>query len=138
GGVGPQRNDSLLLDVGLPVTKWNGKYVKPLVAALVLDHDGRVNYSAHGNTRGSGGSHASGGGYGPWEVNLSPVFETRDAQAVVNGRGSARSRSGLANPYRYDRSFGPPPLPASALVNWDGTATGVPSRPDFATLTALR
>jgi hypothetical protein len=141
GGVGAQRNDSLLLDVGMPVMRWNGKLVKPLVAALVLDHDGRLNYSAHGNPRHAGGyGHASGGGYGPWEVNPGVVLGSFEGMSVALSRGipEARAGAGVANPYRYDRSFGPPALPAYALVNWDGSAIGIPWLPDFAMQTALR
>ena len=135
GGVGTQRNDSLLLDVGMPPVRWRGTLVKPLVAALVTDADGRLNDSAHGNGRGAGGGHASGGGYGPWEVNLAAVLGT-DAAAVVAARGPPRSRAGLADPYAFDPAGGT--LPEYGLVNWDGTAAGTPSPPDFATQTALR
>src|SRR5262249_38908352 len=70
------RNDSVWVDIGLPPRKWNGKWIKPLVAALVMDLDGRVNLSAHGNNRGSGTPppHASYAGYGPWEVNPNAVL----------------------------------------------------------------
>jgi hypothetical protein len=47
---GDGRPDSVWLDLGFPVqTSADGQLVKPLVAVLCLDLDGRLNVNAHGN-----------------------------------------------------------------------------------------
>ena len=51
------------------MTLLNGKTVKPLVAATIVDLDSLMNYNVHGNglTTPTAGS---GAGIGPWEINL--------------------------------------------------------------------
>ena len=128
------RNDSILLDPGAAPRLWNGKWVKPLIAALVTDLDGRLNYNAHG----SGTSYA---GYGPWELNLGPVLGA-DANAIVSARygpvnaNRPYNRAG-ANARYYDEAAGTggaasPPrvrLPLYSAVNWNGSATGAIALP---------
>ncbi|MBI1915287.1 MAG: hypothetical protein HYS12_11190 [Planctomycetes bacterium] len=72
-------NDSIWIDLGFPVVDGpEGRKLKPLFAALVVDLDGRVNLNVHGNVRGSDALglpvHASNQGWGPWEVNLQYVL----------------------------------------------------------------
>jgi hypothetical protein len=75
--TGSQRNDSLWMDAGGPVLKWRGKNYKAMVAPLVLDLSARVNLSVAGNLHNPRGdrqsAHASGMGWGPWEVNPAEV-----------------------------------------------------------------
>jgi hypothetical protein len=95
--------DSVWVDMGLPVrAAKDGKLYKPLFAILCLDMDGRLNLNAHGNlaqaqypsiygytatapagvyfTDGiGGGSNTASGllwgqGYGPADINLSPLL----------------------------------------------------------------
>jgi hypothetical protein len=74
---GSQRNDSLWMDAGGPVLKWRGKNYKAMVAPLVLDLSARVNLSVAGNLHNPRGdrqsAHASGMGWGPWEVNPAEI-----------------------------------------------------------------
>lgn len=128
------RNDSLWMNVGLAPRKWNGKWVIPLIAPIVLDLDGRVNLSAHGNRPvggGNAGAHVSHAGYGPWEVNPSFLLNTENA-AVVNARnnnGNPAMRSNLlARLYNNGKR-----LPAYSQVNWSGTGGGAIQPPTAAT-----
>ncbi|WP_439621750.1 hypothetical protein [Gemmata sp.] len=120
------RNESIWIDTGLPAfTLPNGKRVKPLIAPLILDLDGRLNLNAHGNVMGGGTAHQSGQGFGPWEINLSKVLGT-DAATVLAARGVVATRSGLTS-----RAFSPHmpagnELPRSAQVAWTGF-TGNPT-----------
>jgi hypothetical protein len=75
----PGGNDSYWLDLGFPVmVTADGRKFKPLFAPLVVDLDGRVNLNVHGNVRASDPrgrpAHASGQGWGPWEVSLQHVL----------------------------------------------------------------
>ncbi len=134
------RNDSIWIDIGLPARQWNGKWIKPLVAALILDKDGCLNLSAHGNNR-NGGTHGSHSGVGPWEVNLNYVLGA-DAQSVVQARNNNNpnplgNRAGVSSiGYAYSAPQPPAPPPGSAhmlqsvsQVNWDGTNGGIISTP---------
>ena len=70
GGQYIAHNDAIWVDIGLPpMTLLNGKTVKPLVAATIVDLDSLMNYNVHGNglTTPTAGS---GAGIGPWEINL--------------------------------------------------------------------
>ncbi|MFO0805546.1 MAG: hypothetical protein U0791_20775 [Gemmataceae bacterium] len=88
GGVGVQKNDSILVDIGLPPRLWNGRWIKPLASILLTDLDGLLNLNAHGNLRGPGtpGSHGSHAGFGPNEVNLGMVLSTPEAANIVQAR----------------------------------------------------
>jgi hypothetical protein len=71
----PGGNDSVWLDLGAPVRSTpDGRKFKPLFAPLIIDLDNRVNVNVHGNVRGTGASHVSNQGWGPWEVNLGHVL----------------------------------------------------------------
>ena len=127
GGVGVQQNDSLFLHTGTRPLAWNGKFVVPLVAALVLDQDGLLNLNVHGNIRGGVSPAArSWGGYGPWEVNPAAVLGAAESEAVVRGRlGTSgtvarRDPNGSAPTLQqlfFDRSGSR--IPGYSLVNWD-------------------
>lgn len=131
GGFGPnyqQKNDSLWMDIGLPpITLANGKRVKPLIAPLVLDLDGRLNVNAHGNTLGTGGAHASGAGIGPWEVSLERGLGI-EGRAVVQGRGVPNAAAGTPSGWTFSPSTaGAIPLPNYSAVPWNaqgGAALG--------------
>ena len=43
-------NDSLWMNLGLPLVQLGNKKVQPLVAALIVPMDGLFNVDAHGNT----------------------------------------------------------------------------------------
>lgn len=136
-----QKNDSIWQDIGMAPIPWNGKLLKPLVAALILDLDGRLNLNAHGNIVGTGNVHASHQGLGPWEVSLEKVLGATDAAAVVQGRyGSTASYKPYANrfpittettayafqrPLDWLKQYAPyTRLPSYSQVNWSGlTAT---------------
>lgn len=64
-----RQNDSLWLDLDLPVRKWRGRDYKPLVAFLIVDMDGRINLNVAGNRRGIADQHASHQGWGGWEID---------------------------------------------------------------------
>jgi hypothetical protein len=147
GGVGTQRNDSILIDFGMPPIKFNGKYVQPLIALTILDHDGRVNLSVHGNVLNGAKLHESFIGIGPHEVNPRQVFDTTltnanaasDIQALLNQRylsstlspPGAQSRSGVGAMF-FDRTG--TQVPAYSLVTWNGTPNTYvsTSMPNFA------
>jgi hypothetical protein len=132
GGVGVQKSDSILVDIGLPPKQWNGKWVKPLVAVLISDLDGLLNLNAHGNVRNlvtapGVSKHTSYAGYGPHEVNLNSVLVGGEGDGVVFARygsaGAAFGRNGLSV-LAYDRSG--VRVPQYAMVNWDGTGAAIP------------
>ena len=96
------QNDSVWIDLGVsPKTAPNGKRYKPLFAFLAVDLDGRANVNAHGNVQGRDGNggyaqrHASGQGWGPWEVSLERVMNGAQGKAFVLNRqpGLATSTS---------------------------------------------
>lgn len=118
------RNDSIWIDTGLPAfTLPNGKRVKPLIAPLVLDLDGRLNLNVHGNAM--GGSHVSGQGFGPWEINLSKVLGT-NAATVIAARGVMATRSGVTSKAVDPRRPAGNELPRYAQLAWGGF-TGSPT-----------
>src|SRR5205085_11561889 len=128
GGVGAQKNDSILLDFGMEPRKYNGKYIQPLVAITVLDHDGKGNLAAIGNNLGQ--PNASTWGMGPSEIALRRLLEPNssipsqfpnadtDAQKLVNGRytGGALATRGGVNSLYFDRSG--VRLPSASQAAW--------------------
>ncbi len=121
---GMQRNDSIWTDIGLsPFTLPNGKRVKPLIAPLILDLNGRLNLSIHGNRLGTGGVHTSGAGFGPWEISLERAFgaaNAGEARQLVLNRGAAQTVGGTQT-----RAFAPRypannQLPLYSAVPWTG------------------
>jgi hypothetical protein len=136
GGVGVQKNDSIWIDIGLPpITLPNGKRVKPLVAALILDLNGSLNLSIHGNQL-NAGVHTSGAGIGPWEVSLekalplfSPSATMPDGRAIVAARGLAQARfGGTTRSFAPRYPIGPPAmqLPAYSAVPWTAAGGSAP------------
>ncbi|MBA4067561.1 MAG: hypothetical protein C0501_28400 [Isosphaera sp.] len=126
------KNDSIWIDIGLPpITLPGGRRVKPLVAALVLDMDGRLNLNMHGNRLSGGTAHASGQGIGPHEVSLEKAFgagNVAEARNMVAWRGNPQARSGLNT-----RAFVPwypagKQLPLYAAVGWPGLTSPDPFR----------
>ncbi|MFO0846969.1 MAG: hypothetical protein U0871_00210 [Gemmataceae bacterium] len=84
---GRQRNDSFWMDLNLPTFRGSSgswkqypKGIAPLVAAIVIPLDGRVNLSVAGNLRGTTGgmsptrTHVSNQGFGPHEINPAKVL----------------------------------------------------------------
>lgn len=129
GGVGPQRNDSLWMDIGLPVVNLGNRRVKPLVAPLIVPLNGLLNLSAHGRT-----GVVSHNGFGPWEVNLAAVLGT-DAANVITTRGTLAQRSGTNT--RAFAPFGPQTpgaLPGYAPVAWANVPNTPATFPDVANL----
>lgn len=136
GGVGMQKNDSIVLDVGLKPIMWNGKLIKPLVAPLIVDLDGRLNLDVHGNIRNTAAAagtskHISYGGYWPSEVNLNAVISNpTEADGIVGARlGSTLLASSLGGvtSRQYDPTGGR--LSQYGLVNWDGLGTPTSTPP---------
>lgn len=119
-GPGYARNDSIWIDTGLaPITLPNGRKIKPLIAPLILDLDGRLNLNVHGNAMGAGSSHASGQGFGPWEINLSKVLGT-DATALIAARGTVATRSALPGRAAFPHFATGEELPRYGQVAWTG------------------
>ncbi len=131
---GRQKNDSVWVDANLPVVRWRGRLIKPLVAPLVLPLDGRVNLNVAGNLK--GGTHASNQGYGPWEIDLNGVLGTAAATLMVNTRygGAVPTVNGGAPTVRLFQpdagNFTDPALQTSpadyARVDFDGTGATAP------------
>jgi hypothetical protein len=104
----PGGNDSIWIDLGAPVmTSADGRKYKMLFAPLILDMDNRINLNVHGNIRVPGGIHASGQGWGPWEVNPSKVLNlgTNEMQQLLSGAPAA------APPVRVMGRYGPDQQP---------------------------
>lgn len=84
---GRQKNDSIWIDANLPVVRWRGKNIKPLIAPLVLPLDGRVNLNVAGNQKNAGTAHASNMGFGPWEIDPAAILgSTPNLTTLVNAR----------------------------------------------------
>ena len=92
-GGGVQKPDSIWIDLGLQPILWNGKWIKPLVAPLIVDTEGRLNVNAHGNNR-NAGKHTSGIGAGPWEVNPNPVQAVNAAALLGENETSGSAPPG--------------------------------------------
>ena len=88
---GDGEKDSVWVDTGLPLQlQSDGSYVKPLVAMMVRDLDGRVNLNAHGSVAqqqamGSGTTHPLGQGYGPAEID--PFYALTVTSGGSDGAG---------------------------------------------------
>ena len=83
--------ESIWIDAGLPLqVQSDGSYVKPLVAMLVRDLDGRVNVNAHGSADQlaalAGASAPIGQGYGPAEINPDFVLDEGATAVLLQGR----------------------------------------------------
>ena len=76
----PGGNDSIWIDVGSPNrTAPNGKTYRAVFAPLIVELDSRLNLMAHGNILGGNSpnpTHVSNTGWGPWSVNMGPVFNS--------------------------------------------------------------
>ncbi len=88
---GDGEKDSIWIDAGLPLQiQPDGSYVRPLVAMLVRDMDGRVNLNAHGSAKQldelENASSPLGQGYGPAEVDLWQVFDTEEGATFNIGQ----------------------------------------------------
>lgn len=113
--------ESIWIDAGLPLQeRADGRLVKPLVAMLVRDLDGRVNLNAHGSRtataleadhtfnsgddlNGDGNIDASdqpilplGQGYGPAEIDPQYVLPTTTATDILDARHAPDSVPGAA------------------------------------------
>lgn len=119
GGVGPQKNDSLWMDIGLPAFNWNNRRIKPLVAPLIVCLDGRLNLSAHGNQMNTSQTHSSMAGFGPGEVNFGTVLGPVDGQQLITNRGLPQTRS-LLTQREFNRYAAGVPLPQYSSVAWRG------------------
>ena len=128
GSINP-RNDSMWMDLDLPVKTWKGKNYKPLVAFLVVDLDGRINVNVAGNKKGPNYADASNQGWGPWEMNLSSVLPRNgtDWQTILNARygsDTLPNRPFTDNLVNQDFVSGGPLAPSWSGVDVDGsTAT---------------
>ncbi len=105
GEVGSIRNDSILLDLGLPTFTYTSptfgggtQTLKPLVSVLVRDLEQAVNLSVAGNLTAqtspanTAPTHGSYSGFGPWEINPNQILTdtvtnaTNEANALVASR----------------------------------------------------
>ncbi len=93
-GGSPGGFDSIWIDIGAPiVTTRDGRKYKPLVAALIVDLDGRLNLNIHGNAPRGGSAHTSGAGIGPWEVSLTKVLGGDAQPLIINRNGISDQHS---------------------------------------------
>jgi len=145
GTAGVARNDSIWIDMGLPsFVLPNGKRIKPLVAPLILDLDGRLNLNAHGNVltgmapSGTFPAHLSGAGFGPWEISLEKALNA-DGTAIVNARGAATTRAGITSKAFYSRYAAAPnnEVPQYSQVPWTGFTGATPLQLPGATPASL-
>jgi hypothetical protein len=133
----PGGNDSIWIDIGAPiVTGPDGKRYKPLVAALVLDLDGRLNLNVHGNQL-NGGVHGSGSGIAPFEVSLEKALGV-EGRNVVMSRGTAQNRGAAPPPPSQGKNYATRypftmQFPQYAAAPWVGfTAANSLQIPSFA------
>lgn len=125
---GRQRNDSFWMMTTPDVYTWRGKRIMPLVAPLIIPLDGRVNVNVAGNNRGTGGTHGSNQGFGPWEVNLANVIPTNSATVIANRHGGAAVSAPRGTPTVTNKFFHPDPIETAlqlrpydrSRVDWDG------------------
>ena len=125
---GRQRNDSIWMDFGLPVVDYQGKKVKALIAPMIIPLDGRFNLLAHGNLKGTGQTHASNMGFGPWEIDLgaltglnaSAVIANRYSNTITPGTAIVPSPRGSSQTTLPFAAILPP---AQSRVDFDGAGT---------------
>ena len=125
----PGGNDSIWIDIGLPVmTAPDGTPYKMLVAPLIIDLDGRINLGTAGNILGPGDSHVSNQGFGGWEVNLAKVLYADSVTAPVEYKNLILGKTaGLVNPVRG--KYMQNPNPPVATPSWPGSTitSGTPA-----------
>ena len=132
---GQQRNDSLWMYPGLPVTRYKGKNITALVAPMLLPLDGRVNLNAAGNALAAGGAHGSHSGFGPHEIALWRVLQSASVNAT-----QAQILASQVVSQRYNSSIVPNPaeLPnvttATTLANAAPTGLRYPAYPTPSTV----
>ena len=160
--------DSVWVDVGLPVMAGpNGKLVKPLVAMLITDMDGRANANAAGTCDlagvwgqaglsglppGSGQRLASatltsdmmprGQGFGPADVDLEYVVGSNDFQTLLVGRTvgaqNLPGRYGFANAANIIRPGAPGAYDLLSQIQFFGWPTKADVRSNFSAPSDLR
>ncbi|QVL30770.1 hypothetical protein KIH39_18190 [Telmatocola sphagniphila] len=101
GGPG---NDSLWMDIDLPVRRWRGKNYKPLVAMFITDLDGRINSNIAGSMIQASAKNGnpdflqrSNQGWGPWEQNLAIAMGDIDPNTALGDPNSALVRADAFN-----------------------------------------
>ncbi len=132
--TGNQKNDSLWMDLNLPIKEWRGKRYKAMVAPLVLDLGGKIDLRVAGNNRGAGGASGSNAGWGPWEVTPNGVLggSAADTAALVNLRQTGANPAGAATPMDRFRGLSTGTLNGGrmtaqyARIDASGTGTGGP------------
>lgn len=139
---GIQKADSLWLDFNGPVSSWRGRRIKPLVAALVVPLDGRINLNVAGNRKAADPAHRSNMGFAPHELNLlhvlNPATATTSVPALVTDRygtaGDAPNPPGVVSATSISKPFHADPFqpfdvtfqtrPQNyALVDWDAAGS---------------
>ena len=105
-------NDGIWIDIGLPLQTDNrGRVYKPLVSYLVLDMDGRINVSAHGqladlSPNGFVSNRVEmlngeppvnlGRGFGPAEISMNQLFSAPETAGLITSRYGNDLRPGVA------------------------------------------
>ena len=122
------QNDSVWIDLGVsPKTAPNGKRYKPMFAFLAIDLDGRVNVNAHGNVQGRDGSgtyaqrHASGQGWGAWEVSLERALNSGTAPLAAKQFVTQRQPGLNTAATLFDIPLNGPAPYSYAPVNYNGS-----------------
>ena len=129
--------DSVWIDAGFsPTTDESGRLIKPLIAPLIIDLDGRLNVNAHGDyVQGQSVSTVGdsslrrGFGMGPGEIRLPPSIEERLLRGTsrLPGRyGDDRQPGHKLNPWFKIRTAGYPRGSAGSFQNsGDGIVGGL-------------
>jgi hypothetical protein len=113
--------DSIWMDVGAPVmTMADGRKYKMLVAPLILDLDGRLNLNVAGNILGTGNTHASNQGWGPWEMNPAKVLnaDTTEWKNLFAGSSYATTTNDYGRYGANRLPSGPAPAGGTFLHNY--------------------
>ena len=124
GGV-MANNDSFWMDLGAPeMTAPDGRKFKALFAPLIFDLDHCVNLNVHGNIRGTGNTHVSNQGWGPWTVNLGQVMtQPQPTPTEWTNLFLGTSTPTAIGRYGLDKA----PGTAGAAAPWSGFAPSVPA-----------